>query len=121
MPIMMTTDRRLAGRIAAGLAAVLLLSVPAHGQGHRDIRSESSGGPRAAAAGRRPCCYTNPQYAGPCAVQPVPGETCASILAYLNNPTSQGKTYCDNTNIRGGWKRVRCSGSNTAESSLKSQ
>ena len=115
MPMMMTTDRRLAGRIAAGLAAALLLSVPL--QGH--VRNESSGESTAAAA-RRPCCYTNPQYSGPCAVQPGEGETCASILAYLNNPTSQGKTYCNSTNIRGGWKRVKCSGSNTAESSTKS-
>jgi hypothetical protein len=118
MPMMI--DRRPGGRIAAGLAAALLLSVTAQGQGHRDVRSESSGGPSAAAAARRPCCYTNPQYSGPCAVQPLEGETCASILAYLNNPTSQGKTYCNSTNIRGGWKRVKCSGSNTTESSLKS-
>ena len=117
MPMTMTTDRRLAGRIAAVLAAALFLSVPARGH----VRNESSGGPTAADAGRRPCCYTNPQYSGPCAVQPVEGETCASILAYLNNPTSQGKTYCNNTNIKGGWKRVKCSGSNTTEPSPKSQ
>jgi hypothetical protein len=35
-------------------------------------------------------------------VQPAQGETCDSILAYLNNPTAQGKTYCNSTNISGG-------------------
>jgi hypothetical protein len=64
-----------------------------------------------AAAGRSPCCFTNPQYAGPCAVQPGKGETCSSILAYLNNPGSQGKSYCSNTNIRGGWKSAKCTSS----------
>ena len=70
-------------------------------------------GPRGAAqppAGRPQCCYTNPQYAGVCAVQAGEGETCASIRAYLNNPTSQGKNYCGNTSIRGKWKQVKCAG-----------
>ena len=59
--------------------------------------------------GARPnCCYTNPQYAGVCVVQPGAGETCSSILAYLNNPRSQGKSYCGNTEVRGGWKQVAC-------------
>ena len=54
------------------------------------------------------CCYTNQRYAGVCKVQPAQDETCASILAYLNNPRSQGKTYCGNTTIRGGWQQVEC-------------
>jgi hypothetical protein len=54
------------------------------------------------------CCYTNPQYAGSCVVQPAKGETCASILAFLNDPRSLGKSYCDNTTIRGGWVRAKC-------------
>jgi hypothetical protein len=62
----------------------------------------------ALAAERPACCFTNPQYSGVCAVQPGEGETCASILAYLNNPQSQGKTYCDNTNVRGGWRQAAC-------------
>jgi hypothetical protein len=67
-----------------------------------------------AGAARQPCCFTNPQYAGVCAVQPGEGETCASILGYLNNPRSQGKSYCGNTNIRGGWKQVVCPSKNDA-------
>jgi hypothetical protein len=61
-----------------------------------------------AGAARKPCCFANPQYAGVCAVEPVEGETCKSILDYLNNPQSQGKSYCGNTNVRGGWKQVAC-------------
>ena len=71
-----------------------------------------AGGPlfvaRAADPVRPPCCFTNPQYTGVCSVDPGEGETCASILAYLNNPQSQGKSYCGNTNVRGGWKQQKC-------------
>ena len=56
----------------------------------------------------RPCCFTNTRYSGVCSVQPGEGESCASILEYLNNPNSQGKSYCDNTNIRGGWQQKKC-------------
>ena len=56
-----------------------------------------------------PCCFTNPSYGGVCEVTPVEDETCASILAYLNNPRSAGKTYCNSTEIRGGWKLATCS------------
>jgi hypothetical protein len=59
-------------------------------------------------AAKPSCCFTNPQYSGVCAVEPGEGETCATILDYLNNPQSQGKTYCGNTSIRGGWKQVEC-------------
>ena len=61
-----------------------------------------------ASAARPVCCYTNAQYAGVCIVQPAKDESCASIRAYLNNPQSQGKTYCDNTTIRGGYRQVKC-------------
>lgn len=55
------------------------------------------------------CCYTNSHgYQGVCEVTPGEGETCESILAYLNNPQSVGKTYCGNTKVRGGWKNVPC-------------
>jgi hypothetical protein len=62
----------------------------------------------APSATRPACCYTNPQYAGVCVVQPAKDESCASIRTYLNNPQSQGKTYCNITSIRGGWRQVKC-------------
>jgi hypothetical protein len=54
------------------------------------------------------CCFTNPAFAGTCEVEPAKDETCASILGYLNNPMSQGKAYCGNATIRGGWQSVAC-------------
>jgi hypothetical protein len=65
-------------------------------------------GARAEDAKRAPCCFTNPRYAGVCQVDPSEGETCASILAYLNNASSSGKSYCGNTDVRGGWAGVTC-------------
>ena len=62
----------------------------------------------AAPVARPACCYTNPQYSGVCVVQPAKDESCGSIRNYLNNPQSQGKTYCGNTSIRGGWRQVKC-------------
>ncbi len=63
----------------------------------------------ASAAGPRPpCCFENPRYVGTCEVSPSKDETCASILDYLNNPQSTGKSYCNSTAIRGGWKIVPC-------------
>ena len=54
------------------------------------------------------CCFTNPGYSGVCTVKPGEDETCKSILDYLNNPTSSGKACCEGTNLRGGWKLVKC-------------
>jgi hypothetical protein len=54
------------------------------------------------------CCFSNPYYAGVCEVRPSGDETCAGILAYLNNPNSVGKSYCGNTTVRGGWTQVQC-------------
>jgi hypothetical protein len=55
-----------------------------------------------------PCCLNNPRYAGSCVVEPGPEESCGGVLAYLNNPKGVGKTYCNNSTLRGGWKAVRC-------------
>ena len=41
-------------------------------------------------------------------MEPAKDETCATILDYLNNPQSQGKSYCGNTSIRGGWQQAPC-------------
>ena len=57
---------------------------------------------------RKPCCFRNPGYAGTCKVQPAEEETCSSILAYLNNPVADGKSYCGGTTVRGGWTEVPC-------------
>jgi len=54
------------------------------------------------------CCFANPSFAGTCEVEPAKDESCASILGYLNNPMSQGKSYCGNTTLRGGWTSVAC-------------
>lgn len=64
--------------------------------------------PEASAAAADPCCFTNPRFSGVCQVVPADDETCASILAYLNNPNSTGKVYCGKTSIRGGWTQVDC-------------
>ena len=61
-----------------------------------------------------PCCFANPRHAGICEVAPGPDESCGGILAYLNNPNSKGKTYCGNTDIRGGWSEVSCAGGETS-------
>lgn len=67
--------------------------------------------PGEAAGGREGdtrCCFANPRFSGICVVVPGPEETCATVLAYLNNPMSTGKTYCGGTDIRGGWRQVQC-------------
>ncbi len=67
----------------------------------------AAGGGESSAAGDR-CCLTNPRYTGTCEVTLGEDETCAGVLAYLNNPNSTGKAYCGGTSIRGGWKKVAC-------------
>ena len=62
----------------------------------------------ATATQQEPCCFENPRFSGVCKVTPGPDETCADILAYLNNPNSAGRTYCGNTKVRGGWTQVQC-------------
>jgi hypothetical protein len=59
---------------------------------------------------RQLCCVANPRFAGICAVELGPEETCQDVLDYLNNAASVGKTYCANTPVRMGWKQVRCEG-----------
>jgi hypothetical protein len=69
----------------------------------------AAGAPHSATpAPGKPCCFTNERFAGVCRVIPATGETCESIAAYLNNPSSSGRTYCDSTNLRGGWQQVDC-------------
>ena len=81
--------------VFAGLAVAVMIGAP--------------GEPEAAnSAGADPCCFTNPRYTGVCQVTPGEGESCSSILGYLNNPNSVGKSYCGGTTVRGGWSQVTC-------------
>ena len=43
-------------------------------------------------------------------VTPGEGETCESILEYLNTAGTVGKTYCGGSSLRGGWKLADCGG-----------
>ena len=54
------------------------------------------------------CCFNNFRFAGGCQVRPTGGESCASILAYLNSYDGVGREYCGNTTVRGGWSQVSC-------------
>ena len=56
----------------------------------------------------RVCCVSNPRFAGTCAVDLGEDESCGDVLAYLNNASSVGKTYCGNTTVRMGWKQTAC-------------
>jgi hypothetical protein len=85
--------RRLHGWLVAGLMVLAAVAIG---------RSANTG---------EPCCYTNQRYSGVCRVVPAEGETCGSILAYLNKPNSSGKGYCNSTPIRGGWTPISCGGS----------
>ena len=67
-----------------------------------------------AADAPKPCCFTNEHYSGTCRVVPGNDETCGGILAYLNNPSSTGRSYCGGTTVRGGWSQVDCNAGKTA-------
>jgi hypothetical protein len=56
----------------------------------------------------RTCCFNHVGFASSCKVQLSKDETCASVLTYLNDPNSSGKSYCANTTLRGGWTQVDC-------------
>jgi hypothetical protein len=94
-------------RYATGALAVLGLLVASASATSPAVAARA----RAAAtqeSAEQKCCFTNPRLTGKCEVTLAKGETCAGILAYLNNPNSQGKTYCENTTVRGGWQSASC-------------
>lgn len=64
--------------------------------------------PTLVAVSAEQCCFTNSRYEGTCKVIPGERESCQSILEYLNNPMSTGKSYCGGTSFRGGWVQVDC-------------
>lgn len=55
------------------------------------------------------CSFSNPRYSGWCRVSEsppenaAPAQVCEGILACLND-VACSKTYCNATEIRGGWK-----------------
>ena len=88
-------------RNIAAIACILCLGALAAIAGTEDAST---------AIGQAPCCFENPRFSGTCQVTPGEDESCGSILGYLNNPNSVGKTYCGNTKVRGGWTQVSCEG-----------
>jgi hypothetical protein len=104
----MSQPRRLLPTAAATAALLLAASVaPAE----RPDPAAPPGCAAAAASAQDPrpvCCFENARYVGTCEVEPAKDESCASILEYLNNLQSTGKSYCNSTNVRGGWKIVPC-------------
>ena len=97
-------------RAAVALAAALLMAATLE-PGPRPAAAAPLTCAAQAADGNNPrphCCFTNARYVGTCEVEPDKDQTCAAILDYLNNPQSQGKSYCGNTTIRGGWQQVPC-------------
>jgi hypothetical protein len=101
--------RRIAGRTLRVVAAALLLASSAPTFPSLAAGAPAPGAPAVAQdAPPAKCCFTNPKYSGTCEVEPAKDESCGTILGYLNNPMSQGKSYCGNTQIRGGWQSVSC-------------
>jgi len=88
-------------RIIAAIACILCLGALAAEAGAEDASMTIQ---------QAPCCFENPRFSGTCEVTPGEDESCSSILGYLNNPNSVGKTYCGNTKVRGGWTQVSCEG-----------
>jgi len=94
--------------IVAAVACILCFTAPFAIAAHEDAST---------AIQQSPCCFENPRYSGTCEVTPGEDESCGSILGYLNNPNSVGKTYCGNTKVRGGWTQVSCEGDASTETS----
>jgi hypothetical protein len=83
--------------LARVVALVILGSLPVAGSVAQDPTEK-----------QEKCCFTHPQFSGQCSVQPASDETCSSILDYLNRSGTTGKSYCNNSDLRGGWKQVSC-------------
>lgn len=96
-------------RVALALGAGFLVAAALEPAPRPPLLSPLACAAQAADKDPRPhCCFTNARYVGTCEVEPAKDQTCASILDYLNNPQSQGKSYCSYTSIRGGWQQVPC-------------
>ena len=86
------------------MLAPLLLAAAAAGVAAAPPPSEATAQSGAASQ----CCFTHTNFYGVCVVVPGEDETCEDILAYLNSPNTVGRTYCNSSRIRGGWKQVDC-------------
>lgn len=96
-------------RVVLALGAALLTAAALEPAPRPQVPSPLACAAQAADKDPRPhCCFTNARYVGTCEVEPAKDLTCAAILDYLNNPQSQGKSYCGSTSIRGGWQQVPC-------------
>ena len=96
-------------RVALALAAAFLIAAALEPAPRAEAPSPLACAAQAPDTDPRPhCCFTNARYVGTCEIEPAKDETCATILDYLNNPQSQGKSYCASTTIRGGWQQVPC-------------
>jgi hypothetical protein len=88
---------------------VLALTLLAAGALPAAARQDSEPTPKASDTYTVECSYSNPAYSGRCFVSEVvsrrlsPPAACQRILSCLNNSQCI-KTYCNSTNIRGGWK-----------------
>lgn len=89
-------------------AAVILLALAAAASAPAAAKQRAPASVRTQDQAPNKCCFTNPGYSGTCEVQPAKGESCGQILAYLNNPMAQGKSYCGSTQVRSGWKSAAC-------------
>jgi hypothetical protein len=69
----------------------------------------SAGSGRGAGGAVAVCTLVNPSYSGSCVVREAIPEggtaaaVCGKVLKCLNDTACSSKTYCDATEVRGGW------------------
>jgi hypothetical protein len=88
------------------LALALLFVLLAGARGVLEARAD----PEPAGTYVVECSFSHPAYSGRCGVSETtprstpPKEACEAILSCLNDSRCSGKTYCNATTLRGGWK-----------------
>ena len=104
----MRTRSSVRGRVFGLIAAAVLVGALTPGAAEEKKGSPADDAVAQDPSPREDCCFSNRAFTGVGVVKPAEDETCATILAYLNNPRSQGKDYCGKTTIRGGWQQTSC-------------
>jgi hypothetical protein len=104
----MRTRSSVRGRALAFVAVATLVGALPVGAAEEKAGPPAEGAVTDEPTARADCCFNNRAFSGVCVVTPEEDETCTTILAYLNNPQSQGKDYCGKTTIRGGWQQTTC-------------